>query len=191
VTVWQRAGAVSHRRPRPCGNSSHAFRTRLRAAKHRGQYLSNLARQPLSTYRVGWGLQSVGDFATGVIMLVGRNSQLFESSTRWLSFAILSLALCQMAVFVLPSLAQKAEKSDRKIIVSTKPEYPNILRRAQVGGLVRLKATVLPNGTVSSVEILGGNPILAENAVAAVKKWKYVPGPNQTVEDVALSFSPN
>lgn len=140
---------------------------------------------------MGWGLQSVGDIATGVIMLVGRNSQLFESSARWLSFAILSLALCQMTVFVLPSLAQKAEKSDRKVIVSSKPDYPAILRRAQVGGLVRLKATVLPNGTVSSVEILGGNPILAENAVAAVKKWKYVPSPIQTVEDVSLSFSPN
>jgi len=124
-------------------------------------------------------------------MLVSRHSQLFESSPRWLSFAILPLALCLTAVFAPVSLAQKAEKSDRKVIVSSKPDYPDILRRAQVGGLVRLKATVLPSGTVSNVEILGGNPILAENAVAAVKKWKYAPGPAQTVEDVSLSFSPN
>jgi TonB family protein len=124
-------------------------------------------------------------------MLVGRNSQPFESSSRLRSFAVLSLALCLTAVFVPPCLAQKAEKSDRKVIVSAKPDYPDILRRARVGGLVRLKATVLPNWTVSSVEILGGNPILAENAVTAVKKWKYVPSPTQTVEDISLSFSPN
>jgi TonB family protein len=124
-------------------------------------------------------------------MPVSRHSQLFESSPRWLSFAILPLALCLTAVFTPVSLAQKAEKSERKVIVTSKPDYPAILRRAQVGGLVRLKATVLPSGTVSNVEILGGNPILAENAVAAVKKWKYAPGPAQTVEDVSLSFSPN
>jgi TonB family protein len=156
-----------------------------------GQYFSNLARQPSSTYGGGWGLQSFGDFATGVFMLVGRNSQPFERSTRLLSFAVLSLALGLPAVFVPPSLAQTAVKPDRKVIVSAKPDYPDILRRARVGGLVRLKATVLPNGTVSSVEILGGNPILAENAVTAVKKWKYVPSQTQTVEDVALTFSPN
>jgi len=87
--------------------------------------------------------------------------------------------------------AQKAPKSERKVVVFTKPEYPDILRHAQVGGVVRLKATVLPNGTVSNVEILGGNPILAENAVATVQKWKYAPAPTQTVEDVSLSFTPH
>lgn len=103
----------------------------------------------------------------------------------------LALTLCLAAVFTPISLAQKAEKSDRKVLVSTKPEYPEVLRHAQVGGLVRLKVTVLPNGSVSNVEVMGGNPILAESAVAAVKKWKYTPGPSQTVEDVPLSFSPH
>jgi TonB family protein len=140
---------------------------------------------------MGWGFQSVWAFATGVVMSVGRNSRRFESIPRWFSFAILPLALCLTAAFVSPSLAQKTEKSERKVIVSVKPDYPDLLRRAQVGGLVRLKATVLPNGTVSDIEIVGGNPILAERAVAAVKKWKYAPGPNQTIEDVSLSFTPH
>jgi len=124
-------------------------------------------------------------------MLVGRHRQPFGSIPLWLSFAILPLALCLTAAFVPSSLAQKAEKPERKIIVSVKPVYPDLLRRAQVGGLVRLKATVLPNGTVSDIEIVGGNPILAERAVDAVKKWKYAPGPSQTIEDVSLSFTPH
>jgi len=123
-------------------------------------------------------------------MLFGRNSNRFESLPRWLSFAVLPLALCLTAAFVPTSLAQKTEKSDRKIIATAKPEYPELLRRAQVGGLVRLKATVLASGTVTNIEILGGNPILAERAVAAVKKWKYAPAPAQTVEDVTVSFVP-
>jgi len=124
-------------------------------------------------------------------MLISRYRQRFEIIARGLSFAVLPLAFCLMAAFVPASLAQKAEKSDRKILVSAKPDYPDILKRAQVGGVVRLKVTVLPNGTVSNIEILGGNPILAENGAAAVKKWKYTPSPIETVETVSLSFSPH
>ena len=57
-----------------------------------------------------------------------------------------------------------------------------------IEGLVRLTAIVLPNGSVVAVEVKGGNPILVENAVKAVKAWRYAPGPNQTEEDVAINF---
>lgn len=118
-------------------------------------------------------------------------SEFRKSNPGRLASATLMLALCLTTVFVPASLAQKPSKSERKVIVIAKPDYPDILRRAQVGGVVRLKATVLPNGTVSSVDVLGGNPILAENAAAAVKKWKYAPAASQTTEDVSLSFSPH
>jgi TonB family protein len=88
-------------------------------------------------------------------------------------------------------LAQKAEKSSRSVLTTIKPEYPSALQRLQVGGLVRLTATVLPSGTVSKVQVRGGNPILAECAVAAVMKWKYAPGPAETNEEVSLSFTPH
>jgi len=93
----------------------------------------------------------------------------------------------------MPSLlAQTAtEKSTRKVIATVKPQYPAALQHAQIGGLVRLSATVLPNGTVSKVQIRGGNPILAESAVAAVMKWKYAPAPTETSEEISLSFSPH
>jgi TonB family protein len=118
-------------------------------------------------------------------------SEFRKSNPARLASATLMLVLCLTTAFVPASLAQKAPKSERKAIVITKPEYPDILRRAQVGGVVRLRATVLPNGAVSNVEILGGNPILAENAAAAVKRWKYAPAPTQTTEDVSLSFNPH
>lgn len=54
-----------------------------------------------------------------------------------------------------------------------------------------MKAWVLPNGTVTNVEVLGGNPILADSAVAAVKGWKFAPGPSQTAEDIAVDFNPH
>jgi len=94
------------------------------------------------------------------------------------------------AGFVLTSPAQKAPKFERKALVSVKPEYPELLKRARIGGLVRLRAWILPNGTVSNVEVLGGNPILAASAVDAVKKWKFAPGPIQTTDDISLNFNP-
>jgi TonB family protein len=118
-------------------------------------------------------------------------SEFKKSNPARFASAALLLALCLATAFVPASLAQKAPKSDRKVIVITKPDYPDILRHAQVGGVVRLRATVLPNGAVTNVEVLGGNPILAENAAAAVKKWKYAPAATQTVEDVSLSFNPH
>jgi len=105
----------------------------------------------------------------------------------------LNLALVAVAAPVCTPalLAQAAEKSNRKVVVTVKPEYPAALQHAQIGGLVRLSATVLPNGTVTKVQIRGGNPVLAECASAAVMKWKYSPGPAETTEEISISFTPH
>jgi TonB family protein len=62
------------------------------------------------------------------------------------------------------------------------PDYPARLKGRGIGGVVRLKALVLANGTVANVQILGGNPILAACAVNAVMKWKYAPAASSSNE---------
>jgi TonB family protein len=61
-------------------------------------------------------------------------------------------------------------------------DYSDKLQKAQIdrqiGGLVRLKVTVSPDGKVSNVDVVGGNPILAESASTAVMKWKFIPAPS-------------
>jgi len=98
----------------------------------------------------------------------------------------LALVLCLTAAFVPASRAQKT--SGRKVLSDVKPFYPPTLKNMHIEGLVRLTAIVLPNGSVVAVEVKGGNPILVENAVKAVKAWRYAPGPNQTEEEVVLNF---
>lgn len=113
---------------------------------------------------------------------------MFRSDIRLVALAtvvFLSLALAPA------SSAQKAGKSERKVLVSVKPDYSELLRHAQIGGLVRLKATVTADGKVTNVTVVGGNPILAESASAAVMRWKYAPAPDQTVEEVSISFTPH
>jgi len=107
---------------------------------------------------------------------------------RSLASSTLAVVLCLAVAFVPTSLAQKSTKPARKVISELKPVYPPTLKSMHIEGLVRLTAIVLPNGSVVAVEVKGGNPILVENAVKAVKAWRYAPGPNQTEEDVAINF---
>lgn len=44
------------------------------------------------------------------------------------------------------------------------PDYPLVLRDGHFEGQVHLEATVLANGSVTHVDIRGGNPMLAEYA---------------------------
>ena len=45
-------------------------------------------------------------------------------------------------------------------------------------------------GTVEEESILGGNPVLADAAVRAVKKWKYVQAPSKSSTRVDFVFNP-
>jgi TonB family protein len=110
---------------------------------------------------------------------------------RYLASAALAVVFSLITGFVPTPVAQRPPaKSDRKVLISGKPQYPEPLKQAQIGGLVRLRATVLPNGTVSKVDVLGGNPILAESAAAATKRWKFAPATSQTFEDITVNFNP-
>ena len=105
---------------------------------------------------------------------------------RVITFSILGVILMLAA----SSTRMLAQKSARTVLTKVKPEYPEALQRVQVGGLVRLSVSVLPSGTVSKIQVRGGNPILAESAMAAVMKWKFAPAAAETTEEISLSFSP-
>jgi TonB family protein len=102
--------------------------------------------------------------------------------------AILAILLGIILGLAPSVLAQSSEKPGRKVISVVKPGYPQTLKDLHIEGLVRLKATVLPNGSVANIQVIGGNPILVENALKAVKNWKYAPAPSQTEEPVVLNF---
>jgi TonB family protein len=106
------------------------------------------------------------------------------------SVAALALLFC-LSGGAVPAQSQKTSKSDRKVLVSVKPDYADFLKRAQIGGLVRLKVTVSSEGRVSNVDIVGGNPILAESAANAVLQWKFAPATTKTIEEISLNFNPH
>lgn len=59
-----------------------------------------------------------------------------------------------------------------------------------IHGVVKLEALVLPNGTVKSVDIKGGHPILTQSAVSAVERWKFEPASHESRELIQIQFDP-
>lgn len=59
--------------------------------------------------------------------------------------------------------------SDRKIVSRVEHLIPETLKRLFIGGAVRVQAIVAANGTVESTELLGGNPILGQATMKAIK----------------------
>ena len=79
-------------------------------------------------------------------------------------------------------------KRERALVRRVEPEYPDTLKSLHIGGTVKFVVTIAPKGTVDRVELVGGNPILAETAEKAVRQWVYVPAPSQSKVEVNISF---
>jgi TonB family protein len=78
--------------------------------------------------------------------------------------------------------------AERRLINRVDPEYPETLKRLNIGGTVRLRVTIAAKGNVENVELLGGNPILGESAISAVRQWVYTPKHSRTVAEVSIPF---
>jgi TonB family protein len=62
-----------------------------------------------------------------------------------------------------------------ELIRQTVPVYPPLARNARVEGVVVLEGTVNVSGTVENIRAVEGHPLLVDEALRAVKKWKYRP----------------
>jgi TonB family protein len=79
-------------------------------------------------------------------------------------------------------------KLQRKLITRVEPDYPDLLRQMHIGGIVRLEVTISPQGSVETLKLVGGNPILGEAAMKAVSRWIYAAGPSTTTIQVTIPF---
>jgi TonB family protein len=101
---------------------------------------------------------------------------------------IFLLALLTVAASAAPAQEPDTSQHGRKVVRMVTPVYPELARRLQISGVVKLQATVAPDGTVKSIEPVGGHPLLIRAAQDAVTKWKFVPAPAETQELIELNF---
>jgi TonB family protein len=97
-------------------------------------------------------------------------------------------ALLTLAASAAPAQDSDTSQHGRKVVRMVTPVYPDLARRLQMSGVVKLRATVAPDGSVKSIETVGGHPILIKAAQDAVTNWKFAPAPGETRELVELNF---
>ena len=83
------------------------------------------------------------------------------------------------------------EEITRKVKIRIAPTYPDLARRMNITGVVRVKITVATNGLVKDTKLVGGHPVLANAALDAVKKWRYEASKEETTGMVEFRFDPN
>jgi len=83
-----------------------------------------------------------------------------------------------------------AQDATRKILKKVPVQYPMVLKSKGIGGTVRLKVFIKPDGSVRDTEVLGGSAILAESAQKSVSQWKFSPANSETTTEVAVLFDP-
>ena len=101
------------------------------------------------------------------------------------------LFISSLCVGIFSTARCSAQESDRKVITRVEPEYPDALKKLYIGGVVRVEVDVTPNGVVKDVRLLGGNPILGQSTMKAVKMWRYAPAGAEEKLTVKLEFDPH
>jgi TonB family protein len=90
-----------------------------------------------------------------------------------------------------PFQAVSQEQLTRKVKSKVAPVYPDLARRMNITGTVRVVVVVSSNGTVKSTKLVGGHPIPVSAAMNALKKWKFEPAADESTGLVEFKFQPS
>jgi TonB family protein len=106
------------------------------------------------------------------------------TKTKWF-LAVAALLIVHFAGSV--SLhAQSEEKRAVKHLVT--PTLPELARKLNLTGTVRIEVTIAPDGSVKRSRVVGGHPVLAVEAEHAAQKSTFEPGPRETTETIDFKF---
>lgn len=80
------------------------------------------------------------------------------------------------------------------LIHQVNPVYPALARQARVQGAVQLEAVISKEGTIESLRVISGHPLLTEAALDAVRQWRYRPtllngDPVEVITNVIVTFT--
>jgi len=78
----------------------------------------------------------------------------------------------------------------RKPKTKVAPAYPELARRMNISGTVKVLVVVSPSGSLKDTKVVGGNPLLVNAAMDALKKWKFEPADTESSGTVEFKFQP-
>jgi TonB family protein len=111
--------------------------------------------------------------------------------TQKMALAARTLALAALvAASVGPTSPVCAQSSEEKRAVKhlVTPSMPELARKLNLSGTVRMEITIAPDGSVKHTRVVGGHPLLAVEAERAAQRSTFEPGPKETIEVIDFKF---
>jgi TonB family protein len=113
----------------------------------------------------------------------------FQKIRQWAMAGLWTfVATAAITLQSLPATAQG--ELARKPKTKVAPVYPELARRMNITGTVKVLVVVTPNGTLKDTKVVGGNPLLVNAAMDALKKWKFEAADAESSGTVEFKFQP-
>jgi TonB family protein len=109
----------------------------------------------------------------------------------WIRKVLVGVALSSVLGAYAPAQQSGSEEAKRRVKTKVAPAYPELAKRMNVTGKVKIEVIITPDGKVKSTRALGGHPLLVQACIDAVKEWKFVAAPEETTQVVEFEFSGN
>jgi TonB family protein len=82
------------------------------------------------------------------------------------------------------------EEIVRRAKSRVEPDYPDLARKMNISGTVKIEVVVSTNGAVKTARVVGGHPVLAGAALDAAKKWRFEPAATESTGVIDFRFEP-
>jgi TonB family protein len=91
-------------------------------------------------------------------------------------------------------LVVQPDQAEQNLVKKVAPVYPALAKQVHIQGKVGIRLMISKEGTVASVKVLNGHPLLVQAAIDAVKQWQYNPfevdgQPVEAQTDIDVPFS--
>ena len=112
-------------------------------------------------------------------------------STRsgWVRKALAGMAVVALAGGAALAQSSASEEGKRKVKSKVAPAYPDLARRMNVTGKVKIEVVIAPDGHVKSARAIGGHPLLVASCLDAIKAWKYATAAEESTQVVEFDFT--
>ncbi len=104
--------------------------------------------------------------------------------------ARLTLALAGLLLVSIGGGAQSSstDEGKRKVKSRVAAVYPELAKRMNITGKVKIEVVIAPDGHVRTTRVIGGHPLLVNPAVDAIKEWKFVASSEESTQVVEFEF---
>ena len=107
-----------------------------------------------------------------------------QKAWRWAGISLLAWAMFQP----IPATAQS--ELTRKAKTKVAPTYPVLAKKMNITGTVKILVVVSANGSLKDTKVVGGNPVLVNATIDALKKWKFEPADSESTGTLEFKFQP-